>query len=65
MQQGDRSIEFRLGCFGASNGKVNHAQGVAGVLVNLGSPLARAARKQDKHESGTGVQEKRTASALH
>jgi hypothetical protein len=47
MQQGDRPIELRLGLFGAGDGKVNPAQRVAGVLLDLAARFARAAPKQN------------------
>jgi hypothetical protein len=65
MQQGDRPIEFRLGLFGAGDGKVNPAQGVAGVLLDLAARFARAAPKQNSHQTGAQVQEDRTTSAIH
>jgi hypothetical protein len=63
MQQGDRTIELHLGVFGAADGKVNRAQGVAGVLLN--PAFHSAAAKQENHQSGSEVQEDRTTCALH
>jgi hypothetical protein len=64
MQQGDGSIELFLGFFGAADGEVNGAQGVAGVLVDRDIPSARAARKQDGRQSRTDMLENRSRSAL-
>ena len=63
MQEGDRPIELHLGLFGAGNGKVNRAQGMAGVLVDLASHFAHATPKQDEHH--TEVQDDTTKCALH
>jgi hypothetical protein len=65
MQEGDRPIELHLGLLGAGDGEANRAQGVAGVLLNLASRFARAAHKQDDHQTGSEVQEDRTMCALH
>jgi hypothetical protein len=35
MQEGNRPIELHLGLFGAGDGEVNRAQGMAGVLRYL------------------------------
>jgi hypothetical protein len=35
MQERNRPIELHLGLFGAADGEVNRAQGMAGVLRNL------------------------------
>ncbi len=65
MQESDRSIELHLGLFGAGDGKVNRAQGVTGMLLDLASRFSRAAPKQDDHQTGTEVQEDRTTCAPH
>ena len=65
MQEGDRSIELHLGWFGAGDGKVNRAQEVAGVLLDLASRFARAAREQDDHQTGTQGEEGATRCFLH
>jgi len=65
MQEGDRSIELHLGLFGAGDGKVNRAQAVAGVLIDLASRFAREAPKQDEYQTGSEPKEDRTTYALH
>jgi hypothetical protein len=65
MQEGDRSIELYLGLLGAGDGKVDRAQGVAGVSLDLVSRFARAAPERDDHQTGTEVPEARTTCALH
>jgi hypothetical protein len=65
MQEGDRPIELHLGLFGARNGKVSRAQGVAGVLVGLASHFAHASPKQDGHHTGTDAQDDTTRCALN
>jgi hypothetical protein len=45
MQEGDRPIELHLSLFGAGDGEVNGAQGMAGVLRNLVFRFVRAARE--------------------
>jgi hypothetical protein len=64
MQEGDRAIELHLDWLGAGDGKVNRAQGVAGVLLNLASCFTREAPKQDD-QTGSDVQEDRTTNALY
>ena len=65
MQQGDRPIEFLLGLFGAGDGKVNPAQRVAGVLLDLAARFARAAPKQNSRQTGAQVKKGRTMSAIY
>jgi hypothetical protein len=65
MQEGDCVIELHLGLLGAGDGKVDSAQGVAGVLLDLASRFAREAPKQDDHQTGTEVQEARMTCAPH
>ena len=57
MQEGDRSVEFRLGLFGAADGKVNRAQRMIGVWLGLSSRFARSAGEQDDHQTGTEAEE--------
>jgi hypothetical protein len=65
MQEGDRAIELHLGLFGARDAKVNRAQGVVGVLLDLASCGARTAPKQDEHQAGSEVRGYRMTGALH
>jgi hypothetical protein len=65
MKEGDRSIEFHLSLFRAGDGKVNRAQGVAGVLLDLAAHFAHAASKRDDHHTDTEVQEDTTRCALY
>jgi hypothetical protein len=64
MKEGDRAIELHLGLLGAGDGKVNRAQGVAGVLLDMVSCFTRAAPEQDENQTGNDVREDRTTSAL-
>jgi hypothetical protein len=57
MQEGDRSIELHLGLFGAGDGKVDRAQRVAGVLLDLGSRFARDAPEHDDHQTDIETKE--------
>jgi hypothetical protein len=65
MQEGDRPVELYLGSFGAGDGKVNGAQGMAGVLLGLASGFARESPKHDNHQTGTEVQDDTTSCALY
>ena len=51
MQERNRSVELSSGLFRTGDGKVNHAQRVVGMLMNLASRLARVARKQDEDQT--------------
>jgi hypothetical protein len=64
MQEGDRPIELHLGLFGAANGKINLAQGMAVVLEDLASRFAHASPKQDGHHTGTDAQDDTARCAL-
>jgi hypothetical protein len=46
MQEGNRPIELRLGLLGAGDRKVNRAQGMVSMLLNLASRFACTAHKQ-------------------
>jgi hypothetical protein len=64
MQEGGCSVELHLGLFGAADGKVDRAQGVAGVLLDLASRFAREAPEQDDHQTGDEGQEATARCAL-
>jgi hypothetical protein len=55
MQEGDSSIEFRLGLFGAGDGKVNLAQRVAGMLLD--AHFACGAPSRNQQQNGTKVED--------
>jgi hypothetical protein len=57
MQEGDSSIEFRLGLFGAGDGKVNLAQRVAGVLHDVAAHFACGAPSRNQQQNGTKVED--------
>ena len=56
MQEGDRAIELHLGLLGTGDGKVNRAQGVAGVLLKLVCAVTGARPKEHDHLSGGEAQ---------
>jgi hypothetical protein len=64
MQKSDRAIELHLGLFGAGYGKVNRAQGVAGVLPDLASSFTRTFPMQDDHQTGSDIREHTATVAL-
>ncbi len=45
MQQGNGPVELHLGLFGAGDGEVNDAQGMAGMLRSFPFRFVCAARK--------------------
>jgi hypothetical protein len=65
MQEDNCPIEFHLSLFRAGDGKVNSAQGVAGMLWDLASRVVRAGLKQDDRQNNPETKEDTMKCAFH
>ena len=57
MQKGDRAIELHLSLFRTTDGKVNRAQGMAGVMLEPACLFLRAFRRQSDQQADSEAQE--------
>jgi hypothetical protein len=65
MQEGYPSMELHLSLFRAGDGKVNRAQGVAGMLLDLASRIVRAGLLQDDKQAESEAQDNTMRCAFH
>jgi hypothetical protein len=65
MEESNPSIEFHLSFFRAGDFKINRAQGVISMLLDLSSNFSTRTRKQDERQTESATQKILTMWLFH